>query len=615
MYRFIALFWDGTLDTSNRHASLIAEKIGAMIPGVEKVLSDPNAAIFYASDDHSVFDCVTEGPLVVLGKAFTKNFGDGVVPEPATFTERSADEICLSHGHTLVQEFWGRYVAFGKNPVKGNWFAMRDPTGEIPCHMITVDGLTVLFSNMEDILKLGLTRFSVNWSYLINALRLPFRDNGQTGFNEVIILDVAESQIIEDGKPVSRICNWDVMQMAYENPITDVEEAVRLARSTLLGCIGALAGQHSYIQLKLSGGLDSSIVLAGLLHAPSRPEIECIHHYDAGIGADEREFARMAVAGACASSGRSCELVEFERQPHCSLEEILDFPRTARLLYCSGHLLHRDVGMGSALNDVATRFTGVGGDAVFLRFKGNGGAIDYAWRHGINPGLLRVALETAQAGDSFYGVMKDAIRYGVQKKPLTVNKRWGSPCDWLRIDAEQSEFQPAWLRHGLDNGIALSPSKITHISRMVFPTNILDPFEGARGWHGVSPISAQPVVELFARIPLYILMADAEDRTIARRAFAGLLPEPILSRKVKCYLDDHAVAVTQHHREFIKDMLVDGILAEKGYINRRLAKSGIQGICPDNASQVLGVFGPQLNVEAWLRKWSSSCADVGLVRN
>ena len=318
----------------------------------------------------------------------------------------------------------------------------------------------------------------------------------------------------------------------------------------------------------------------------------------------------MAVAGACQSSGRKCELLEYERTAHCSLEELLEMPRTARPAHGSGYLLHRSVGPDSAASAGAAQFTGMGGDAVFLRFKGNAGAIDYAWRHGINFELLRVAFETAQSGDSFYGALKDAVRHGVLKKPLKLTQAWGEPCEWVRAGARHAGMQPAWMRHALARGHAVSPSKLAHIGRMIFPMSVLDPFEGAGSWHGVSPISAQPVVELFARMAIYVLTADAEDRTIARRAFEGLLPQALLSRKVKCYLDNHSVAVTQHHREFIRSMLVDGILAKHGFIDSAAADAGIRRVSPDNSSQVLGIFGPQINIEAWLRRWSGGQDDV-----
>lgn len=603
MYRYIAIFWNSSSDPSVDQARQVKAKIETTFPSMTCALKAADAAIYYQSDDQGIFECSQAGSLVILGKVFVKNFGVDVVPAPAVFNTSSATDACNSHGSELLENYWGRYIAFGFDSKKERWFALRDPTGEIPCHIIIMEHVTLFFSNTEDCLKLQLRQFSINWPYFASSLILPFRDNSQTGLKEITTLEAAETLTIENGAPVARESHWDVIQAAAEDPITDLNEAVHLARVTLLGCIGALASQHTHIQLKLSGGLDSSIVLAGLLHAPSKPDVECIHHYDPGIGADEREYARMAVAGASQSSGRTCELFEQERRPHCSLEKILNFPRTARLLYCSGHLLHRDIGSTSSLSQVPTQFNGVGGDAVFLRFKGNDGAIDYAWRHGINLELLRVALETAQSGDSFYGVLMDAFRYGVLKKPLSANKRWGSPCEWLRVGANQAEPQPAWMRHALAKGYSLSPNKLTHISRMVFPTNVLDPFEGTGSWHGVSPISAQPVVELFARMPLHILMADAEDRTIARRAFAGLLPERLLSRRVKCYLDDHALAVTQHHRDFIRHMLVDGILAKQGYIDSAAADAGIRSLGPDNSSQVLGLFGPQLNIEAWLRKW------------
>ncbi|MBB1241624.1 asparagine synthetase B family protein, partial [Klebsiella pneumoniae] len=142
---------------------------------------------------------------------------------------------------------------------------LRDPTAEIPCYLTTVGQLTLVFSNMEDCLMLGLRDFSVDWSFLSYSLLYPFRDGLQTGFKEVTAVEAGEAVSVRDGEPVGRHCQWDVVRLARDAPIEDLQEAVSLARSTLLGCIGALASQHRRIQLQLSGGLDSSIILAGLL--------------------------------------------------------------------------------------------------------------------------------------------------------------------------------------------------------------------------------------------------------------------------------------------------------------------------------------------------------------
>jgi asparagine synthase (glutamine-hydrolysing) len=91
----------------------------------------------------------------------------------------------------------------------------------------------------------------------------------------------------------------------------------------------------------------------------------------------------------------------------------------------------------------------------------------------------------------------------------------------------------------------------------------------------------------------------------------GLLPDALLSRKVKSYLDDHSVAVTQGHQAFIRSLLVDGLLARRGYIDSALADAGIRRVSPDHSSQVLGIFGPQVNIEAWLRRWAGQPAAQG----
>ncbi|MFO3706627.1 asparagine synthase-related protein [Xanthomonas codiaei] len=607
MYRYVAVFWNEESPGSKDQAARAIARIETELAGVRCALREQGAAIYWQSDDPGFFECTRVGSLVILGKLFPKAFANGNVPEPARFDDDAADAVCASGGASLVQRYWGRYVAFGHDASARSWFAVRDPTAELPCFVTEVGSVTLIFSCMEDCLKLQLREFSLHWSYVTSALLFPFRDTSQTGFAQVQSLEGGEGLTLRAGRPIARQCHWDVVRQAVEDPITDLDQAVELTRSTLLGCIGALASQHGHVQLQLSGGLDSSILLAGLLHAPSRPQVQCVHHYDSGIGADERAFARMAVAGASASAGRSCEFIEYQRAPHCALEDIMAFPVTARPAHCSGYLLHRRAGLGKDPGREPVQFTGVGGDGVFLRFKGNAPAIDYAWRQGIDRTFLRVAFETAQSGDSFYGVIKDALRHGVLKKPARINENWGNPCEWVLADAGAHGIgQPAWMRHAIAQGHRISPYKMAHIGRMVFPLSVLDPFEGAGPWQGVSPISAQPMVELFARIPLHLLMADAEDRTVARRAFEGLLPTALLSRKIKSYLDDHSVAVIQHHRDFIRGLLVDGHLARRGLIDSRLADAGIGRVSPDHSLQALGIFGPQLNIEAWLRRWSAS---------
>lgn len=57
-------------------------------------------------------------------------------------------------------------------------------------------------------------------------------------------------------------------------------------------------------------------------------------------------------------------------------------------------------------------------------------------------------------------------------------------------------------------------------------------------------------------------------------------------------------------------MPVDGSLARQGFIDSAAADAGIQRVSLDNSSQVPGIFGPQIKIETWLRRWSSSQGDL-----
>ena len=91
---------------------------------------------------------------------------------------------------------------------------------------------------------------------------------------------------------------WDPRRIVRRHLVDDYEEARRLIGRTTQYSVDAWASVFSNIILRLSGGLDSAVVLGSLKRSPRRPVILCTHQFSDHPHDDERAFARLAADAA-----------------------------------------------------------------------------------------------------------------------------------------------------------------------------------------------------------------------------------------------------------------------------------------------------------------------------
>lgn len=611
MHRFLAFTWHCENSQAADRARHFMRRLQEILPDARQVMNRQGCVVYCASDSSASFDVYrgTSESALVVGKLFHREMNEDERPTRVVLDESTTQALIKSRGRLLLERYWGGYVAFICDESSRSTFVVRDPTGDLPCYITSMDGFSIIFSCMEDCIALGVRNFSTNWRYVSAFLVRPYVDVRETGLNEVSVLAPGECLEVRLGVERNRTYYWNIVDIATEDPIEDVELAVQSARRTLRACIGAWAADHPQIIHRLSGGLDSSIVLAGLLRAPSKPDVTCVHHFDHTPDADERSFARMTVEGASALSGRPCKLLEYRRSPlGFRLDQLATFPRTACPTRYVGYLSERYIGPESTANGRAIQFTGNGGDGTFVRLRNDAAAVDYVWRHGLGRHLPRVALEAAQDQGTFYGVLAHAIRDGllVRKRTYHLGKQYNmiepGVIEAVRADTT-NHLMPAWKHAAPTAANRLSAEKLRHIDVMTQSWKTMDPYERVGRWEWFAPIHSQPVVELFARIPLYVLMDGAQDRTIARRAFAPDLPEKVLARRTKSYFDDFNVNVARHHATFLREMFLDGILVKEGLLDRRKVEDTLSRLHIDTDNIIRKLLGPQLNMETWLRNW------------
>jgi asparagine synthase (glutamine-hydrolysing) len=117
----------------------------------------------------------------------------------------------------------------------------------------------------------------------------------------------------------------------------------------------------------------------------------------------------------------------------------------------------------------------------------------------------------------------------------------------------------------------------------------------------VSPLCAQPVFEVAARIPVDIHFDGGRARGLARRAFVREVPEAILRRQWKDRPLLQMAEVIQRNLNFVREALLDGALVKERILNREAVELALQ-IGPSKSTAVSSEILRHLDLELWIRQ-------------
>jgi asparagine synthase (glutamine-hydrolysing) len=117
---------------------------------------------------------------------------------------------------------------------------------------------------------------------------------------------------------------------------------------------------------------------------------------------------------------------------------------------------------------------------------------------------------------------------------------------------------------------------------------------------------------LCLRIPTYVLIKSGRDRALARRAFADDLPAEIVRRYAKGRADHHSRNILDGNLDFVRELLLDGLLVQKGFLDRANLEMYLTRNRSPADFQYNEILQEHMCTEAWLRSWTtSSCATPG----
>lgn len=601
MFRYVAFVWN----EADPNARLAANRsAGRLSPHWTRALRQNGLLVYYTGSKPGLSRPypLQQNRGVVLGRLF-----HGTAPVGA-FDAHAGERILVSGGRHLIGEYWGRYVAFLHDPDSGTTKVLRDPSVGLPCLNARHEGVELFFSCMEDILALGVGPFTVHWPYLTARLCYQTLEIPGSGLKEVTRVMGGECvELCQDHKTSSFY--WNPLQVAGKNLIEDPAKAAELLHETVRGCVHAWASGQLSLVHTLSGGLDSSIVLACLKDAPGQPDIACVNYHSPGSNSDERTYARQVAEHA------GYQLTVRERDLTVRFETLLSAPRSAYPVNCRYYLENSAWEAQFAHDRQATAiFCGEGGDQIFYQARARFAAGDYLHRHGLFGGaLFRVALDSARLDRlSVWRVLGDAFRQWISGQRWSITQDIGRskklilPQAVAAIAADTRFLHPAFRSPGR----ATPSGKLWHAYQLVFPAmDFYDPLGFVQEAERVTPLSSQPIAELCLRIPTDVLTTGGWDRAIARRAFRHDLPRQIVMRRTKGGLDEYLKRVVLQNLDFAREFLLSGHLAREGAIDRAKLETALAGNPTRIGADAMELF-DCVNLEAWVRRWLAAPAAV-----
>ena len=604
MFRYVALAWNVQSENQCAAAHLLADRLQSR-PKQWGQAGDKNGlCIFHKNMRHGSLraSSLPRDSGALLGATFHRNRTlDDATPATRFVPNREqGEQIIASSGRWLVEHVWGNYVAIVRDPISQRAWVLNDPCGDLPCFLTSYRGVQVVFAHVGDLLATGLFEFTVNSRYLAKRV-LHGGVLDDDALNEVRRVYRGEHIELEDEpRRRARTFYWHPLQ--FSAAIEDATYAARAMRATIHSCTHTLLREHRSVLLRLSGGLDSSIIAACLGNAPEKPELSCYTYFTPGGRSDARPWARLSAM----RSGLKHEehAVTAETVP---LPLVLSAPALIEPTAVMGYIHRSTLEHRIAREHHASAvFCGDGGDSGFCGDTFAYAVSEHLRRRGLTLQAWRLAGQVASlTEESTWTVIIKSLRRWVRGAGMEHQLKMLLPASRLLSEelrasySTTTNFPHPWLSDLHPIPWAL----VRRLGALLAPPDFYNVAKGARAPEVIAPLYSQPVTELLLRIPLDVHFQDGRERGLVRSAFAGDVPTEILRRTWKDRAPGFLDELVQRHRKFLRELLLDGVLVQEGLLDR----AAVEDALTDRISTSLvfpGELLRHLDVEIWARDWS-----------
>jgi asparagine synthase (glutamine-hydrolysing) len=210
-------------------------------------------------------------------------------------------------GMDFAEELRGMYALAIYDPAERRLLLARDPFGIKPLYYVEIDGLFAFASEPQALLAAGLVRPRLRSASLQELLQLQFTTGRETVYADISRVLPGETLAVAQGRIVER-------RRRAALPLGGrveggEEEALRRLDAALEDSVAMHQRSDVPYAMFLSGGIDSSALLALMARLNERPVCAFTAGFSGTAAPDERRHAR-AVAGALGAEHVEVEFAE-----------------------------------------------------------------------------------------------------------------------------------------------------------------------------------------------------------------------------------------------------------------------------------------------------------------
>lgn len=473
----------------------------------------------------------------------------------ATMGHEQIDNIVRGDLIRLTEEAAGDYVAFRIAPDKGDVQVYRCPSGSARCFYHRHGSSLRVTSAFDGIGVMAPGALGLNLKFLSHHCafgRMVSHETGLEGLEEV-----TPGVVYKFGKHgLDKQRLWRPEVFAAD---TDAALTPAGLRAAVLDAVRASIHGTDLHLVSLSGGLDSSVLIAALAQVVDVKRLVAVNFRDRSDVSDERRFA----LDVCKRFGVQLETVTLDGFG-TSLEHLMSTPQDVRP---TPYLLAQ--GFNSLLGEIATShgaqayFTGSGGDSVFFSEKTPLVAADAVRSRSLRATARALKHTRELTGVPLRRALQTVCSHGLGRRAYDPYASVHLEGRCLSAAAQASLSRPYLASEWVREGRGLPAGKILHLAMLADTLHYQNLLRGPSGLQEINPFISQPLFERVLATPTYELVPGAEDRGMLRSAFAGDLPQSVLTRRRKGSAGAFCSDVYTANAGGLRDILLEGALVQQ----------------------------------------------------
>lgn len=454
-------------------------------------------------------------------------------------------------------------------------FIARDRVGVKPLHYALIGNRLVFGSEIKSLFQHPAVPREVNLEAISDFLSFSYVPDPQTAFRGIRKLPPGHTLTFKDGMLVTR-CYWDFEYPEQESgaKVESEEYYIERLRELIAESVRIRLMSDVPLGAFLSGGIDSSTVVAMMARAMDRP----VKTFSIGFtesSHDELEYARVA------AQHFNTEHHEFVVTPDVCrvVEEIVwhhDEP-FADMSSVPTYIVSK-----MAREHVTVVLSGDGGDELFAgyerylvdrqreKFERVPGFIRRQlmlrasrWLpHGVygKNYLRNVALDAdARYIDSISCFDEEKKRQLLSDEFCSAVRRHNAPGKFLKLFAAPGSQERLDHLLYLDSKTYLPGDIMTKVDRMSMAHSI----------EAREPLLDHHLIEFVQQIPASLKLRGLETKSILKRAMHGIIPNEIINRPKQGFGVPMQKWFREDLREMVTDTLTDSRTRQRGYFNQR----------------------------------------------